>query len=74
MLKVIPIKVIPHAKKNEVLKDGQGFKVRLTAPPVEGKANKLLIEVLADYFNCRKSEIKIIKGEKARNKVVQIVK
>ncbi len=48
------------------------FKVYLTAPPVEGKANKLLLELLAKYFNLKKSQIRIIKGGRTRDKVVQI--
>lgn len=69
---IIEVKVVTGAKKNEVKKENQGLKVYLTAPPVEGKANKLLIEILAKYFNCRKSNLKIIRGEKSRNKHIQI--
>jgi len=74
MSDVIQVKVIPNAKKNEILEHNQGLKVRITAPPVEGKANKLLVKLLADYFSCRKSEIKIIKGKKTKTKIIQVVK
>jgi len=70
--KIIEVRVVPGAKKNEVKKEDQALKVYLTAPPVEGKANKLLIEILAKYFNCRKSDLKIIRGERSRNKYIQI--
>ncbi|MCK4353085.1 YggU family protein [candidate division WOR-3 bacterium] len=75
---VIQVRVVPNARKNEV-KEEDGIRLRrikvwLTAPPVEGKANKLLIKVLAKHFDIKKSNIKIIKGEKSRDKVVQIVK
>ena len=45
MNQVIHIQVVPRSKNNSVEKFGDGFKVRITAPPVEGKANKALIEV-----------------------------
>jgi uncharacterized protein (TIGR00251 family) len=70
--KVIEVKLVPGAKKNEVKKENQGLKVYLTAPPVEGKANKLLIEILAKYFNCRKSDLKIIRRERGRKKLIEI--
>jgi uncharacterized protein (TIGR00251 family) len=70
--KVIEVKLVPGAKKNEVKKENQGLKVYLTAPPVEGKANKLLIEILAKYFNCRKSDLKIIRRERGTKKLIEI--
>lgn len=70
--RVIEVRVVPNAKKNEIKEEGGRFKIHLTAPPVEGKANKLLIELLAKYFGVKKSHINIIKGEKSRNKLVQI--
>jgi uncharacterized protein (TIGR00251 family) len=69
---LIEVKVVTGAKKNEVKKENQGLKVYLTVPPVQGKANKLLIEILAKYFNCRKSNLKIIRGGRSRDKQVQI--
>ena len=58
-------------KKNEVKKEDRNFKVYLTAPPVKGKANKMLIEVLAEYFGCKKSDLRIMKGDKSRDKFIQ---
>lgn len=46
----------------------------LTAAPVEGKANKLLLEILSKHFGCRRSQLKIIKGQKSRNKLILIEK
>lgn len=51
---------------------GDTLKVKLTSPPVEGAANRQLIEVLSGFLNIKKSSIQIIKGEKSRNKVVEI--
>jgi uncharacterized protein (TIGR00251 family) len=70
----ITIRVIPRAKKSEisqVLDDGT-IKIRLTAPPVEGKANKALVRFLADVFRISPSNIEIISGVKGRKKVVLI--
>lgn len=48
------------------------MKVKVTAAPVEAKANKALVEFLAEYFNVKKNKITIIKGEKSKNKVIMI--
>ncbi len=69
---IITIRVIPRAKKSEisqVLDDGT-IKIRLTAPPVEGKANQALVRFLADVFGISSSRIEIISGLKGRKKVV----
>jgi len=71
---IITIRVIPRAKKSEisqVLDDGT-IKIRLTAPPVEGKANKALVRFLADVFGISPQNIEIISGVKGRKKVVLI--
>lgn len=68
----IQLKVIPGAKKNIVKEENGSLKVYLTAPPVDGKANKALINVLAEHFKVRKSGIEIIKGLKSWNKTVNI--
>lgn len=65
---------MPRAKQNkiaEILKDGT-VKIRLTAPPVEGKANKALIKFLADLLGLPKSKIEILSGASIRNKVLSI--
>jgi len=71
---VLVIRVIPRAKKNEIseiLDDGT-IKIRLTAPPTEGKANMVLIEFLADLLDVSVSKIEIVKGEKSRMKLLTI--
>lgn len=70
MERFINVRVIPKARKNDVMEFAGGFKVYLTAPPAEGKANKALLEVLARHLNLKKSQLNIIKGEKSRNKVI----
>ena len=71
-MKKITIKVIPNAKKSRIVLEGELFKVYVNAPAVDNKANKAVIEILAEHFNVRKSAVKIVRGEKAREKVVEI--
>ena len=71
----IAVNVVPNAKQAEVLEESENnFRVKVDAPPKEGKANKRLIEILAQYFDVAKSKIKIVKGEKSRQKIVEIIK
>ena len=70
----VDLKVIPGAKKNRLQEENGRIKVYLTSPPVDGKANKALIEFLADHYGVRKSGVKIIKGLKSRQKTVRILK
>jgi uncharacterized protein (TIGR00251 family) len=68
------VKVIPNARRDEVLEDGENLKVRLKGPAAKGKANKALIELLADHFQVKKRDVRIIKGERSREKVVEVLK
>ena len=71
----IAVNVVPNAKQADVLEESENnFRVKVDAPPKEGKANKRLIEILAQYFDVAKSKIKIVKGEKSRQKIVEIIK
>ena len=63
------VRVQPKASKDEFAeKLGDAIKIRITAPPVDGKANKQLINFLAKIFKVTKSEIKIVSGETGRIK------
>lgn len=50
----------------------QEYSVRVNVPPVEGKANKRIIELLSDYFDVPKSKISLVNGEKSKKKVFEI--
>ena len=68
------VRVIPGAKKNLIRpEEGGKLKVYLTAPAVEGKANKALLQVLAEYFGVKRRCIEIIKGLKSRDKTISIL-
>lgn len=69
----ITIQVKANARKNEVVALGQErYLVYVNAPPLEGRANEKVIEVLADYFDKPKRSIVIVRGERGREKVVEI--
>jgi uncharacterized protein len=71
----VTVHVTPKSRKNEIsgiLPDGT-LKVRLTAPPVEGAANKALLELLSKVLGVRESALEIIGGEKGRDKIVSVV-
>ena len=67
------VTVKPRAKKEEVRKTGEGqYIASVHAPPQEGKANKALIELLANYFSVPKTSVKIIRGQTGRRKLIEI--
>ena len=67
------LRVQPRASKDEfVAPHGDHYKVRITAPPVEGKANAHLIKFLAKSFGVSRAQVTLETGESARNKGVRI--
>jgi uncharacterized protein (TIGR00251 family) len=71
----LTIRVTPRARRTEiggVLDDGT-LRVRVAAPPVEGKANKALIAFLAKVLGVRKNKIEIVAGEKGLDKIISIL-
>lgn len=67
---IIGIRISPNAKKNEIIKDGDITKIKITAQPIDGKANKALTEFLSKKFKIPKTCIKILKGEASKEKSV----
>jgi hypothetical protein len=66
-------KVIPRSSGREVIKISEGeYRIKLTAPPVGGAANKQLIETLSDYFNVSKSSVNIVGGKSAKIKIIDV--
>jgi hypothetical protein len=69
----LAIRVVPGASKNEVVGlNGGVWKVRLTAPPVEGKANRALVEYLAEKLDIGRSKVGLVKGTASRSKLVAV--
>jgi uncharacterized protein len=70
---LIRVYVAPRASSNKVVGEHNGaLKVALTAPPVEGAANKALVEFLAKVLGVPKSSIAIISGDMSRNKTLRV--
>ena len=67
---VIKFKVLPNSSKNDLVLEDELIKVKLTAQPIENRANKALIEYLAKLFKVPKSSIKILKGETSKEKTL----
>ncbi len=63
----------PKAKKDEFCGEyGESLKIRITAPPVDGKANKHLVKFLAKSFAVKQANITILSGELGREKRIAI--
>lgn len=70
---LLSIKVQPRASKDELAEVlGESLKVRITAPPVDGEANKHLIAFLAKLFKVSKSQVTLISGETGRDKRLRV--
>lgn len=69
---VLQLRISPNASKNEIIKTTDGIKVKITAQPIDGKANKALIEFLSKQFKVPKSFFEILKGETSKDKTVLI--
>ncbi|MBI4155113.1 DUF167 domain-containing protein [Candidatus Woesearchaeota archaeon] len=67
------LKVIPNAKEERILEENDRLRVYVKKQAFKGEANKALIELLARHFNVKKKNIRIILGEKSREKVVEIL-
>ncbi|OGH59858.1 MAG: hypothetical protein A2725_02475 [Candidatus Magasanikbacteria bacterium RIFCSPHIGHO2_01_FULL_33_34] len=75
MTKKISIKIIPRSSQNKIVGELENgiLKIKLTAAPVNGEANKELIKFLSKEWNIPKSKIKIAQGETSRNKIIEII-
>lgn len=66
---ILPIRALPGSKKNEIRGEQEGaLKVSVTAAPEDGKANKAIVELLAQKLRLRKSQLEIIAGHTHRQK------
>lgn len=64
----------PGAKRTEFAgTHGGAMKIRIHAPPVDGKANEELIRFLADWFGLAKSNVRLSRGEKSRAKTFELL-
>ena len=69
---IINLKIVPNAKAEKLVKEADRYKVYVSAPAVDGKANQKLVEFLAGHFKVRKTAVTILRGQTSRLKVVEI--
>jgi uncharacterized protein (TIGR00251 family) len=70
----ITVHVKPNARRETVTIGEDGiYTVHVGVPPVEGRANQRLVEVLSEHFRRPKSAIQILKGSHGRHKIVEIL-
>ena len=70
---VLLVHLQPRSSKNEITGvHGDRLKIRLTAPPVDSKANEALCDFLAEKLGVSKSSVSIVRGEKSRKKDVMV--
>lgn len=67
---LLNLKIIPNSSKNDIVVLDDIVKVKITAQPVEGKANKALIEFLSKEFKVPKTLIEIVKGVSGKEKTL----
>lgn len=70
---ILKVYLQPRSSKNEIVGPYRdGIKVKVTAPPIEGKANEALIRFLAKEFRISPSCIEILKGHQSQEKILKI--
>ena len=69
----VSVRVVPRSSKEGVAGfEGGVVRIRLNAPPVEGKANEALVRFLSKAVGVPKSRITLVTGERGRSKIVRI--
>ena len=72
------VRVTPNARRSEWTNRGMDekgrevFLLKLAAPPVDGKANEALVRFIAETLKCPRSQVKILRGEGSRQKVLEV--
>ena len=63
---IVKVKIIPNSSKNDIILEEEFIKVKVTAQPIENKANKALVEFLSKSFRIPKTNIEIVKGDTSK--------
>ena len=67
------VRIVPKSSRNEIIGgEGDVIRIKVTSPPVDGKANKAVTALLSKKLNVPKRDIRIVSGEKSRNKKIRI--
>ncbi|KAA9010363.1 DUF167 domain-containing protein [Histidinibacterium aquaticum] len=69
----IALRATPRASKERVVEETEGLRVYVTVPPEDGKANRAILALLAKALGLPKSRLRLVRGETARDKVVQVL-
>ncbi len=71
---ILDVRIQPRASKDEIVGfHGNRLKIRITAPPVDGKANQHLIAYLASVFKVPRRDIVLLAGETGREKRIKVI-
>lgn len=71
---VFKVKLIPNSSVNELRGlYNDAVKIKVKAPPVDGKANKACCEYLAGLFKVSKSSVSVIQGKTSKIKLIKII-
>jgi uncharacterized protein (TIGR00251 family) len=69
----IKVRLRPRGHRDQLMGIGDGILLaRVTAPPMEGRANKALCKMIAKRIGIAPSKVSVVQGEKSRNKVVRV--
>ena len=69
---LISLKIVPNSSKNDIIVENEIVKAKVTAQPIENKANKALIELISNKFKIPKTSIEIVKGHTSKEKTILI--
>lgn len=69
----ITVSVKPNSRKEGVEPQPDGsVVVRVNAPPIEGRANSRVIELLSEHFGCPKSRVRLVSGARGKRKIFEV--
>lgn len=69
----IAVRVKPRSKVEEVTGEGDGYVVRVKEPPIEGRANRAVLRLLASHLGVPESRLRVVSGFSSRNKVIEVI-
>lgn len=71
----IKIKTHPNSKENKVTrKSADSFEIYVRAKPFDGEANEAVLDLLAAFLSVPRSKMRLVKGARSRNKIVELLK
>lgn len=69
----IELTVSPGAARSELVgRHGEGWRARVAAPPERGRANRALVELLAEALGVRRDQVAVVAGQGSRRKIVEV--